>query len=122
MFGYKYPYTDLSQLNLDWVIKEITRLSGLPLFEIPITFDENDDPVTTATPAEYDEAVRSGRRAVITVTLDNKKYKFWCESMEIDGKLYPDVSYHQDALTGDFCVFNFIATDPDQPFTVYLQF
>ena len=121
MFFHKYPYTDSHELNLDWVLEQIEALKHPPIFEIPITWDENDDPQTTVTPNEYNQAVKDAKKGVITWTSDGKEYMVPVEPITVDGMNYPDMNYHMDPYTNTFFWIHFEHLGLDDPFTVYFD-
>lgn len=122
MFFNKYPYTDVSQLNLDYFLNEINNLKHPPVFEIPITWDENDNAVTTVTPNQYNKAVEDGLKPVITFTWEengeSRNYTVWTNTMDIDGLKVPDISYHMEPYGQTFFSIHFTWLDLDDPFTV----
>ena len=121
MFFNKYPYTDFHELNLDWILEEIEALKHPPIFEILVTWDLNNDPVTTVTPNQYNDAVLAGKKVVITWEVSDKKYQVPVEPINVDGMNFPDVNYHMDPFDNTFFVINFEHTDLDQPFSVYFN-
>lgn len=115
----KYPYTDFHELNLDWILGEINALKNPPKFEIEILWDGNGDPYTSVTPNQYNKAIEDHKKPVIVFKGDDDRiYKVWTNTMDINGLKVPDISYHLDPYANQFISISFTWTDLDQPFIV----